>query len=148
MNDTKELEIITNFVDAINKHDIDEMVTLLAKEFIYIDSSGEQFEGIEENCKNWNEYFRYIPDYSLDVDDYFQKEDLIVLVGSASGTYCPGSEYLEENSWKVPKAWKAIVKDSKLVYWQIFADNSKLMRIIKRYPGKGLDRPMSIFAKG
>lgn len=147
MKDTPQIAIVKKFIEAINDHDVDKMALVMAKDFIFIDSQGEEFKGIEDKCKIWNEYFRFMPDYKITVDEFFQKEDSIVILGTAEGIYCPGEEILAENKWKIPAAWKAIVSKSKLSYWQVFADNSGVLRIIKRYPGKGFKRPHSISAK-
>jgi hypothetical protein len=38
----------------------------------------------------------------------------------------------EGESWRLPVAWKAIVKDSRVTLWQVFADTMIPFQIIER----------------
>jgi hypothetical protein len=42
------------------------------------------------------------------------------------------------NHWRIPAAWKAIIKDNKINHWQVYADNIIVMEIIKRNKKKRL----------
>ena len=147
MRDSEQISIVKKFIEAVNEHDVDKMAALMDMDFLFIDSQGEEFKGIEDKCRIWNEYFRYIPDYKITVEEMVESENSIVILGTAEGTYCPGKEILDENRWKIPAAWKAVVAGSKLAYWQVFADNSGVLRIVKRYPGKGFRRQHSIYPR-
>ena len=35
----------------------------------------------------WIEYFKLFPDYKIEIDDTFEKSELVCLLGYASGTY-------------------------------------------------------------
>ncbi len=37
-----------------------------------------------------------------------------------------------ENSWTMPAAWRAVVKDGKIALWQIFADNEPIRAIMRK----------------
>ena len=49
-----------------------------------------------------------------------------------SGTYNVRGKLLEKNRWEVPAAWKAVVKNSQVVEWHVFADNYKTAKILER----------------
>jgi len=46
-------------------------------------------------------------------------------VGEAGGT-------IDRISWRTPAAWKAVVRDGKVVEWRVFADNKPVYEILGR----------------
>jgi ketosteroid isomerase-like protein len=35
-------------------------------------------------------------------------------------------------SWRTPAAWKAVIRDGKVVEWRVFADNKPVYEILAR----------------
>ncbi len=63
----------------------------------------------------WGRYFELFPDYYIEIEQILNKGDLAVAFGSAgAGT--------GEKAWKIPAAWRAIVRDGKIKLWQVYAD--------------------------
>jgi len=57
----------------------------------------------------------FFPDYYIEIEQIFSKGDLAVVYGYAgAGT--------GEKAWKIPAAWRAIMRDGKIELWQVYAD--------------------------
>ncbi len=81
----------------------------MSEDHVFIDSLGRVFRGREE----------------------MRKGNVVVLLGTASGTYCVEGKLFQENHWEVPAAWKAVVQDDLLTEWQVYTDNSPVFRIME-----------------
>jgi len=79
----------------------------------------------------WIKYFEMFPDYLIEITDYTENETIIGLFGYADATFKNKKDELNSNYWRIPAAWKAIVKDQKIKYWQVFCDYSRLQKIIE-----------------
>jgi hypothetical protein len=73
--------------------------------------------------KAWSKYFEMFPDYNIEINETIVKSSMICLFGYASGTYKNLKTPENNNFWRIPAAWKMIVKDNKISQWQVHADN-------------------------
>jgi ketosteroid isomerase-like protein len=121
-------KIVLDFVDAINKADIEKLGELMTDEHVFIDSQDNRMTGREKMKHAWNEYYKLFPDYQIEINEVFQNESLICLTGYASGTYMN----LKDAHWRIPAAWTAKVMDNKISEWKVIADNSVVLDIINR----------------
>src|ERR1043166_6115742 len=101
-------ETIQNFIDRINAHDVDGLGELMSADHIFIDAHGNQVQGKEKMTAGWRGYFEWFPDYSIEVNEIFENDHTFAMLGFAGGSFKGKSEA----SWRLPAAWKAIVKDS------------------------------------
>lgn len=126
-----ELKVIRNFIEAINNADIDRIYYLMTDDHVFVDTQGNQMIG-NENMKNaWAGYFELFPDYKIEITDILQNDSIIVILGYAGGTYKPAIKNADnKNHWRVPAAWKAMVADGKVKFWQVYADNIPALEII------------------
>ena len=85
----------------------------------------------ENMKKGWIGYFSLFSDYKIEITDTLQNDSIIVLLGFASGTYRINNNG-NNNYWKIPAAWRAVVTDGKIKLWQVYADNSVVLDIINR----------------
>jgi len=122
-------ETVLAFIDRINAHDLDGLASLMAEEHCFIDAHGNQVKGKEKMIAGWRGYFDWFPVYSIEVNDIFEREDTFAMFGVAGGSF----KGQPEASWSLPAAWKAIVKDSRIVLWQVFADTKIPFELIGRY---------------
>ena len=122
-------ETVLAFVDRINAHDIDGLAELMAEIHSLIDAHGNQVSGKEKMIAGWRGYFEWFPVYSIEVNEIFECDDTFALFGFAGGSF----KGRAEDSWRLPAAWKAIVKDSRIVLWQVFADTKIPFEIIERH---------------
>lgn len=126
------LNIVQQFLRSINDKRLDEVKNLLADDHIFVDSNNNQVKGKDNMLKAWENYFKMFPDYRIIIDDIFSNDNSIVLLGNASGTYSVNDKLKPENHWSIPAAWKCEISNSKIKYWQVYADNSLVKQIINR----------------
>ena len=122
-------ETVLAFINRINAHDIDGLAELMAEEHCFIDAHGNQVKGKEKMIAGWRGYFDWFPIYSIEVSEIFEHGDTFAMFGLAGGSF----KGRAEASWRLPAAWKAIVKASRIVLWQVFADTKIPFEIIERH---------------
>ena len=127
-------EIVNNFIKAINDHDVEQIYDLMADDHIFIDGYGDKYSGRKEMKEGWTHYYEMFPDYQIEITDYIENEIMIGLFGYAMGTYKNIRNKSNSNYWRTTAAWKAIVENGKVKYWQVFCDYNRLMAIIEKNP--------------
>ena len=50
----------------------------------------------------------------------------------AQETLAADGEIKKENFWKMPAAWRAVVRDSKIAVWQVYADNEPARAVMRK----------------
>ena len=121
-------EIILAFIDRINTHDVAGLGELMSDDDTFIDAHGNQVTGKEKMIAGWRGYFEWFPDYSIEVTDVFDDGEKLALFGFAGGSF----KGKPTESWRLPAAWKAIVKDGRVTLWQVFADTKIPFEILER----------------
>jgi len=111
-------ETIQAFIDRINSHDVDGLAELMTDDHRFIDAHGNEVVGKEKMTAGWHGYFEWFPVYSIEVNEIFEQGDTFAMFGFAGGSFKGKSDA----SWRLPAAWKAIVKDGRVALWQVFAD--------------------------
>ena len=121
-------ETILAFIDRINAHDVEGLGALMSDDHTFIDAHGNQVSGREKMMVGWRAYFEWFPDYRIEITEVFENRDKLALFGFAGGSY----RDKKPESWRLPAAWKAIVKDGRVTLWQVFADTKIPFEIIER----------------
>jgi ketosteroid isomerase-like protein len=116
-------ETVLAFIDRINARDADGLGELMSDDHRFIDALGNEVEGKEKMIPGWRGYFEWFPDYRIEVNEVFagelsEGEQTFAMFGFAGGSFKGNSDA----SWRVPAAWKAVVKDGRVAVWQVFAD--------------------------
>jgi len=124
--------VVLDFIEAINNANLDKMVDLMTIDHVFIDSQDNRTIGKDKMRQAWIGYFAIFPDYRIEINEILEKDNLISMFGYASGTYRNIINKDKSNYWRVPAAWKAIVKDNQIELWQVYADNLLVMDIINR----------------
>ena len=120
------------FVEQINRRDPSGLSRLMTKDHVFVDSWGQSTRGREAMHDGWVGYYRMFPDYQVGTEDVMSEGDVVLLTGTARGTYSVDGELRKENEWNIPAAWKAVVRGGLVAYWQVFADNGPVYKIIER----------------
>lgn len=121
-------ETVLSFIDRINAHDVDGLCELMSDNHTFVDAHGNEFAGKEKMIAGWRGYFEWFPDYKIEIIDRFERGDRFALFGFAAGSF-KGNK---TESWRLPAAWRAIVKDGRVALWQVFADTKIPFEIIER----------------
>ena len=127
-----DLRCVLGFVDAINARDIAGICGLMTEDHLFIDSDGTEMRGRERMRDGWRRYFEMMPDYSIEVRESYGKKPIVILVGTATGTYAPDGILAAENRWTVPAAWRAVVRDGRLAVWQLFVNPEPILQVMRR----------------
>lgn len=106
------------FIDSINAHDVSSLAKLMSDDHVFIDAYGNEERGKETMTAGWRGYFELFPDYYIEVFDVFENSEAFALFGFAGGSF-KGDPDAE---WRLPAAWKAMVKGGCVTLWQVFAD--------------------------
>ncbi|HET9839492.1 MAG TPA: hypothetical protein VFR84_14770 [Candidatus Angelobacter sp.] len=72
-----------------------------------------------------------MPDYSISHTEVLAGGEAVALFGSAQGTFSGDGQIAKKNFWKTPAAWRAVVKENKIVLWQVYADNEPVRAIMR-----------------
>lgn len=125
-------DIVISFVEAINNHDTDKIVNLMAEDYIFIDSYREKHVGKKGEKQGWKGYFALFPDFKIEIEDMAENDSIFGLFGYASATYKNLKDESNSNFWKIQASWKAIVENKKIKHWQIYCDVKIVLEIIER----------------
>lgn len=126
------VKIAMDFVKAINSHQLKKIAGLMTDNHTFINSHGKKTVGKENMKKAWKGYLDFFPDYTIEVTEIIEEDDMIGLFGWAGGTYKNQEKNDASNTWKLPCAWKAVVKDDKIDRWQVYSDTKIPYDIIER----------------
>lgn len=132
MTTSRSEKVARRFVDAINRHQVDELVGLTSLNHVFVDSLGQRVEGRARLRQAWTEYFRMVPDYAVSVHEVLARGASVILVGTAEGTYTADGRLLASHRWHTPAAWRAVVRNGKIAEWQVYADNEPIRAILRR----------------
>lgn len=130
MTPSNALDVATSFVARINDRDVPGIIALMTQDHVFTDSLGNSFNGRDKMHQGWTGYFQWFPDYSIEVTEAFDHGNLVALFGKARGTFAVEGKLAKENSWEIPAAWKAVVKDGLVAEWQVYCDNDPVRKIM------------------
>ena len=123
------------FLKCINEHNVNGLAELMSDDHTFIDAHGNQVVGKEKMIAGWRGDFEWFPDYFVEVIDVFEGDlseagQAFAMFGFAGGSF----QGKADASWRLPAAWKAVVKDGRITFWQVFADTKIPFDIIERNP--------------
>jgi ketosteroid isomerase-like protein len=115
---TEAIAALQKFVARINAHDSSGIIALCSADHVFIDSLGSRLSGRERLEQAWSGYFALFPDYRIEVESAASQDTLALACGFATATHAAS-----QKTWRIPAAWRAIVKDGQIAEWQVYADN-------------------------
>jgi ketosteroid isomerase-like protein len=125
MESAAAIATLDEFVRCINAHDPKGIVSLCTADHIFVDSLGAQLSGQEQLEQAWTGYFSLFPDYRIEIEAAASQDDVIIACGFASATHAPSKK-----SWRIPAAWRAIVRSGQIAEWQVYADNKPVYELL------------------
>jgi ketosteroid isomerase-like protein len=129
MANPQPLEVAMDFIKRINSGDVNALCELMTEGHIFQDALGKRIIGRETMRQGWTMYFKLVADYQVHAVEFFQTNDRLAILGTASGRYTGGGE-ANNNFWEVPAAWLAVVKDGLVAEWRVYADNQPLRKLM------------------
>jgi ketosteroid isomerase-like protein len=127
--------VALEFINRINRHDVGGLAALMSEDHCFVDALGQVVDGRERMEKGWLSYFGWFPDYLIMVDEVLSNRNVVALFGTAEGTFLVNGKLLAENHWKIPAAWKAVMRGELVREWSVYADNEPVWKVmgVKRY---------------
>jgi ketosteroid isomerase-like protein len=125
-------DILRNFINAINDHNVNNIYSLMADDHVFFDAWGGKTIGKDTMKNGWEGYFKMFPDYKIEIMDIYFNENRIAVFGFASGTFENRKTETNENYWKVPAAWQVEIQNEKIKLWQVCADQKKATDILDK----------------
>ncbi len=125
-------QIVYDFIDAVNEQNIDEIYSLLTDDHKFIDAYGGEEIGKDHMKESWIGYFRWFPDYKIEITDFFANGDTFAVFGFVGGTFENKKTDNNENYWRLPASWKVIVRENKIKLWQVYCDSKIPFEIIHK----------------
>ena len=129
---TTSRETVLAFIQAINRHEIATLTSLMTTDHEFVDSLDGTTRGKEAMRQAWIAYFFMIPDYTITALDVLAQGNVVVVTGRASGTVAASGALPPANRWEIPLAVRAEVRDGKVARWQAFCDNEPVRAILNR----------------
>ena len=125
-------QVAEAFVAAINARDPERLAELMTDDHVFVDSDGKEHSGKDRMREGWRGYFSLVPDYQIEVAEIYSRGDRAVPVGIAEGTFTKDGSLLQENHWRVPAAWRAVVTDERVSVWQLYVNPEPMREILNR----------------
>jgi ketosteroid isomerase-like protein len=124
------LEVAMDFIKRINSGDVQAICELMTADHIFQDALGERFIGREKMREGWRAYLKIVGDYQVHAVEFFQTGDRLAILGTASGTYVGNGGASSDKFWKVPAAWRVVIRDGLVAEWCVYADNQPLRKLM------------------
>ena len=109
-------KIVSEFNSHISSRNLAELSTLIADDHVFIDTAGNRVVGRTDVVKAWQSFFEAFPDYYNEFKTMIERGSEVVVEGQS---YCSDSRL------SGPALWRAELKDSKLIKWRVYEDNSE-----------------------
>jgi ketosteroid isomerase-like protein len=130
MGSPSPLESVFEFLEQINRHDVDRICALMTEDHEFVDSLGSVVRGRDAMRQAWVGYFYLIPDYRIISGQSFAAGDSVAIFGTATGTYAPGGTMVKGKSWRMPLAIRSTVRNGLVARWEVYADNEPVRSIM------------------
>lgn len=124
------LQVAQAFVARINCQNVDGLAALMTEDHRFIDSLGEIAAGRETMRQGWKYYFAMVPDYTLVPESWLADGPVVVMLGSAGGTYSPDGVQTPERKWSCPAACRALIRENLVAEWRVYADNEPIRKLM------------------
>ena len=111
-------ETVLAFVNAINAHNVDQLGKLMTDDHKFVDPHGNEVAGRERMLAGWRGYYGWFPDYQIEVNEIFEGQSEFAMFGFAGGSFKGNTD----RKWRLPAAWRALVRDDQIARWQVVAD--------------------------
>jgi ketosteroid isomerase-like protein len=130
MPESDAVRTALRFVNEINRHDVAALLSLVSDDHVFVDALGQEVRGRERLREAWSGYFELFPDYRILIEDHMQAGVVVGLFGSASGTRAIDGALPPTGRWKIPAAWKVVVREGRVERWQVYDDTEPVRKLV------------------
>ena len=125
------IAVAEEFVERINRGELEGIVELMTEDHRLVDSLGHEVAAIREVGSAWSAYLGMVPDYRIVVEEILCDRDVVVLIGSASGSFVPQGTGESVGGWETPAVWRVVVRDGRVEEWRVYADNEPIRALMR-----------------
>jgi ketosteroid isomerase-like protein len=118
-----DIETVLEFLNRINRRDVDKLAELMTEDHVFIDSLGNQVRGREKMRGGWRGYFSMCADYWVSHEEVFRNANKVAVFGTAGGT-------IQGTQWRTPAAWLGVLQKGLVKEWRVYADNKPVYDIL------------------
>ena len=126
--DQEALRLTEDFIAAINERDVRRLAKLMSDDHRFVDAAGAVHVGREKMKAGWADYFAAFPEYRIEVETKIASDGVVAVFGWASGRSRHEPASGGPRSWRIPAAWKAVVRDDAMAEWQVCCDVEPMLR--------------------
>jgi ketosteroid isomerase-like protein len=130
--DEQNKNIFFDFVSAVNQKNFERLGELMTSDHKFVDPHGHEVNGKEVMLAGWKGYFQWFPDYKIEIEEIIRSGETIFATGFAGGTFRGMQNEENSNYWRIPASWKVIIKENKVLLWQVYADTKIPFEIMSR----------------
>lgn len=116
---------VKDFISRINAADPAGIVRCSSARLRFIDATGAVHS---LGNRAWASYLADFPDYQIRVDQTISRGSTVAIFGIASGSFKGRGTTIRGASWRVPAAWRAVVRAGKVVEWQVYLDVEPMLQ--------------------
>jgi len=124
------LEIAMDFIKRINSGDAEAICQLMTADHIFPGCSWQAFHWARQDARRLARLFQDCRGLSDPCGEFFQTGERLAIFGSASGTYSGHGDASSDKFWKVPAAWRVVIRDGLVAEWCVYADNQALRKLM------------------
>ena len=110
--------IVADFIAAINAHDVAGILALCTPDHEFVDAYGSAVTG-EGLLPAWQNYFGFMPEYGIDVEEIVTQGACAAVFGAAWGRLAPA---YGGGAWRRPACWRAKLDAERIRLWQVYID--------------------------
>ena len=126
--DEDALRLVNEFVAAINARDVKRLAQLMTQDHTFVDATGAVHAGRDTVLAGWKTFFETFAKYKIEVETLLAQGGVVAAFGWAIGSAQADARTGRSKSWRIPAAWKAVVKKSAIAEWQVCCDVEPLLR--------------------
>jgi ketosteroid isomerase-like protein len=123
--------VVLRFIDAINRGDVDAILSMGTPDHVFTDSMGQAIDDPESLRRAWSSFFRMVPDYRIEVSESFVERSEVAVFGRAGGNLRVGDEATNNGRWSTWVALRASVAGDRLKSWRVYADLEPVRELLR-----------------
>lgn len=128
MSDSNCMKTALEFVECINRQDLDGLAELMSEDHVFVDREEGIAQGRKTMRDGWSRYFAAYPAYKAHVSRVVALDPIVILVGRTTGSQVPPEIEAHETV-----IWTARVEDGLVAEWRIlYADIEKVRGFLTR----------------
>ena len=120
--------IAREFIARINAHDARALAELMTEDHRVVDATDGIIVGRRTLRQGWESFFAMFPDYVIELEDIIASGDVVALFGHASGHFSGAPPQGASPSFRIPLAWRAVIREGLVAEWRIYGDVEPMLR--------------------